>query len=180
MAVRTIRVWAAGTISVIPSSKDYLGHRTAPTFGLDRPTRRATCEDRSEESARSDLPMGVGNIGDKHVAGCMGDGERWFRCHNRCLGSDAASPEHGHFTLTNFNRIAKIGARQIGNAQELRLTNMWGRAMYSRPTARNYRCSAIRLAGMGRIETPICPCKRPAGRQAWLVRYIGTLQPCVM
>ena len=66
----------------------------------------------------------VWDIGDEHVAGGVGDHQRWLRIHGHHLRCDAASPEDRDFICSDFRLPAKIRFVHVDNSKLVRIAHM--------------------------------------------------------
>src|SRR5204863_5811029 len=87
----------------------------------------------------SGVISGIGNIGDEHMTGCMGNGKRHTGRHHGRLRGDAAGPEDGDFDGLDAHRIAKIGFGEILDTDVLWRADMHGRSVHRRKTSGNRR-----------------------------------------
>ena len=78
--------------------------------------------------------MAVAKIGNQHISRCMCNAELRAHGGNYRLRRDTTSPENRYLVLIHFNRVAIIGAREIGYTNFGRVADMNGGAMYEGET----------------------------------------------
>ena len=101
--------------------------------------------------------------------------------HGDRLGRDAAGPEDRHLAGADLRPRRRSRAGRCRGCRWPRVAEVDRRAVG--PGKRAQICDGLDgllAASCGRIDTTIGPWKTPAGRQAMLVRYIGTLRPISM
>src|SRR5450830_98761 len=64
-------------------------------------------------------------VGNEHLAGCMRDTERQPAEFRYILRRHTAGPEHRQFIIHDLDRVAEIRAHQVGDADGLRITDMY-------------------------------------------------------